>query len=79
MQNVQALEIGIVASSAKAVAVASSRQRMPSCTRAEPTSVAPCRASPSISRSATPNRRPSSVAWPASSVAVAVSPAAWAR
>jgi hypothetical protein len=79
MQNVQALEIGIAASPPNAVAVASSRQAMPSSTRAQPTSVAPRSASPSISKSTTPNRRPSSAACAASSLAVTVSPAACAR
>ena len=50
----------MVASPARAAAVASSRQRMPSSTSAEATSAPPSSASPSISRSATSNRRPSS-------------------
>ena len=58
MQKVHAHEIGIAASPPSAVAVASSRQRIPSSTRAHATSVAPWSASPSISRSATPNSPP---------------------
>ena len=65
-QHAQAPEIGIVASPRSAVAVASSRQRMPSATCAQATSVAPSSARPSISRSATPNRRPSCRAAPGS-------------
>ena len=70
MQQVQALEIGIVASPASAVAVASSRQRMPSSTSARATSAAPSSASPSISRSGTWKRRPSSAACRASTSAL---------
>ena len=79
MQHVQAIEIGIVASPSSAVAVASSRQRMPSLTRAQVTSTLPSSARPSISRSATPQRRPSSAVSTASSRADAVSPLSAAR
>ena len=73
-QQVQALEIGIVASPASAVVVASSRQRIPASTSACATSAAPSSPSPSISRSGTANRRPMSAASTASFRARFVSP-----
>jgi hypothetical protein len=78
-QHAQAPAIGIVASPSSAATVASSRQRMPSSTSAQATSVAPWSARPSISRSGTPSRRPSRKAEAASSNVRAVSPLALAR
>ena len=79
-QQVHALEIGIDASPASAIAVASSRQshalRRP---RRMATSDAPSSARPSISRSGTANRRPSSAARTAFARAVSVSPTACAK
>jgi hypothetical protein len=64
----------MAASPSSAVAVASSRHRIPSSTRAHATSVAPSSASPSISRSTTPNRRPTRAARCALAAETTLSP-----